>query len=378
MIPARMEVPRLMRIDAARLALVFALLLALHSGEPTAAHILFFVVLGALLAAAARWPVGLATIIVLLVGALVIRFAVSDRTGSDVLNVTKAAIDRVLAGLDPYGYAYQASSPPGAPFPYGPLAILIYLPFHHAAYVLELISSAVVLGILAFQGRLLGLAVYAAAPILVSISVDGSNDTTLGLLLLAAFMTAKRWPMAAAFILALATGFKLSALAFVPGFLAWAGLRVALVFAAGTVIVWAPVVTNWGIANYLDSVEKANAIHANRTSWSLGVIVKALTGTRQPIMDVLKYVLGAVIAVAGLRFRRSFDGVILVGCAVYLITLYGGNWGSYAYFGGIAPVICWRLDDWLGFTSVPLPDRLRALRVAWRAQGHGRRDEAPV
>jgi Glycosyltransferase family 87 len=362
-----------MRIDAARLALVVALLLALHSGEPTPAHILFFVLLGALLAAATRWPVGLATIVVLLTGAIVVRLAISDRIGSDVLAVTRAAIDRVLAGLDPYGYAYPSSTPPGAPFPYGPLAILLYMPFHHAASVLELVSSTAVLGILAVQGRLIGLAVYAAAPILVAISVDGSNDTTLGLLILAAFMTARRWPMLAGFILALATGFKLSALAFVPGFLAWAGLRVALVFAAGSVIAWAPVVVNWGIANYLDSVDKANIIHANRTNWSLGVLVKAVTGSRQPVMDVLKYVFGAVIAVAGLRFRKSLDGVILVGIAAYVLVLYGGNWGSYAYFGGIAPIVCWRLDDWLGFTSVPLLGRLRAVRDARaRKRSHAR------
>ncbi|HYK94404.1 MAG TPA: hypothetical protein VE011_00835 [Candidatus Dormibacteraeota bacterium] len=350
------------RIDVARLALVTALLLALHSGEPTAAHVLFLVVVGAVLAAATRWPVGLATIGVLLLGAIVIRIAISDRTGSDVLDVTRAAIDRVLAGLNPYGYAYKASTPPGAPFPYGPLAILVYLPFHDAAWVLELVSAGVVLGILAFYGRLMGLAVYAVAPIVVAISVDGSNDTTLGLMILLAFMPAKRWPAVAAFVLALATGFKLSALAFVPGFLAWAGLRVALVFAAGTVIAWSPVIGNWGIASYLDSVDKANVIHVNRTTWSLGVLVKWLTGARQPIMDTLKYAFGAAIAIGGLRFRRSLDGVILVGVVVYLVTLYGGNWGSYAYFGGIAPVVCWRLDDWLGFASVPMADRLRALR----------------
>jgi hypothetical protein len=363
-----------MKIDAARLALVAALLLALHSGEPTAAHVLVFIVLGSMLAAATRWPVGLATIIVLLAGAVIIRLAISDRTGSDVLNVTRAAIDRVLAGLNPYGYAYQSSSPPGAPFPYGPLAILMYMPFHHAAFVLELVSAGVVLGILAFQGRLIGLAVYAVAPIIVAISVDGSNDTTLGLLILVAFMSARRWPTVAAFILALATGFKLSALAFVPGFLAWAGLRAALVFAAGSVVAWAPVIGDWGIANYLDSVDKANVIHGNRTTFSLGVLVKGLTGARQPIMDTLKYVFGGLIALGGLRFRRSLDGVILVGVVVYLVTLYGGNWASYAYFGGVAPIVCWRLDDWLGFTSTPLLDRLRTLRDAWRAR---KRQPAP-
>ena len=355
------EAPRSTHVDPVRLALVLAVLLALHSGEPTPTHIAFFVALGVLLAFSTRRPVGLATIVVLLVGAIAIRLAVSDRTGSDVLQVTKVAIDRVLAGLNPYGYAYQTSNPTGSPFPYGPLALVAYMPFHHAAFVLELVSAAVVSVILAVQGRLVGLAVYAAAPIAVSVAVDGSNDTTLGLLILAAFMTASRWPAVGGFVLAGATAFKLSALAFAPGLIAWAGGRVALAFVAGSLMAWAPVIATWGIASYLDSATRANDIHGTNTRWSLGVLVKELTDRRQPVLDELRFVLGGLIAVAGLRLRRSMDGVILVGCAVYLVTLYGGNWGTYAYLGGIAPLVCWRLDDWLGLTSHSVLERLRAL-----------------
>jgi hypothetical protein len=60
------------------------------------------------------------------------------------------------------------------------------------------------------------------------------------------------------------------------------------VFVAGTVIAWAPVLANWGVASYLDSVDKANVTHANRTAFSLGGLVKELTGARQPIMNMLK------------------------------------------------------------------------------------------
>ena len=346
-----------MKIDAARVALVVALLLSFHSGFPTPAHVAFFIGIGILLAIATRRSVGAATVLVLLVGGIAIRLAVSDRTGSDVLSVTKVAIDRVLAGLDPYGYDYQSSFPPGAPFPYGPVAILAYMPFHHVAWLLELISATVVSLILAVQGRLLGLAVYAAMPIVVSTAVDGSNDTTLGLLIFLAFLVAARWPMVGGLILAVATAFKLSAFAFVPGYLAWAGLRVGLVFAAGSLVAWAPVVTTWGITSYLASVRQANDLHGTTVTWSFGVLVKGLTGARQEILEQLRYGVGAVIAFLGLRYRKTLDGVIVV-VLVYLVTLYGGNWGSYAYLGGIAPLVCWRLDDWLGVERLPVAARL--------------------
>ena len=359
------ETPR-SPIDAARLALVVALLLSLHAGDPNPTHVAFFIAVGVLLALSAWRPVGLATIVVLLVGAVVLRLAWSDRTGSDVLQVTKAAIDRVLVGLNPYGYAYPNSLPPGAPFPYGPLAILLYLPFHHVAFLLELLSGFVVAAILALQGRLLGLAVYAAAPIVVSIATDGSNDTTLGLLILAAFMTAKRWPLLAGFLLASAAAFKLSALAFAPGFFACAGLRATVMFVAGSVITWSPVLSNWGVASFLDSASRANDLHGS-TRWSLGVLVEELAGRRIELLDTLRFAIGGLLALIGLRLRRSMDGVILAGCVVYVVTLYGANWGTFAYLGGIAPIVCWRLDDWLGFESRPIPARARALRDARRA-----------
>lgn len=347
------------------------MLLSLHAGDPTPAHIVVWMAIAVVLVMSARFPIEVAAIGLLLVAAVVLRLAWSDRTGSDVLSVTEAAISRVLAGQNPYGFAYPSSNPPGAPFPYGPLAVLLYLPFHHVTWLLELLSGFAVAAILAVQGRLVGLAVYGMAPMVVSIATDGSNDTTLGFLILAAFMSARRWPLAAGFLLGSAAAFKLSALAFAPGFFVWAGVRASLMFVAGSIIAWAPVLSTWGIASYLDSASRANDLHAS-TRWTFGVLVREITHRRIEALDQLRFVAGGLVALVGLRVRRSMDAVILVGVAVYLVTLYGGNWATFAYIGGIAPIVCWRLDDWLGFEPASVRARITALRAAWdRQRGAG-------
>lgn len=350
-------------INPARLALVVALLLLVSSGDPNPTHIAVYLAIAVVLLVSTRWPIELLTIGLLLVAAIVVRLAWSDKSGSDVLTVTKVAIDRMLAGLNPYGYAYQSSSPPGAPFPYGPLALILYLPFHNVAWLLELLTAFAVAAILAFEGRMIGLAAFGLAPAIVQTSVDGSNDTTLGLIILIAFIAARRSPLAGAVGLAAAVAFKLSALAFVPGFFVWAGLRASLLFVASSVITWAPVLATYGIGSFIESARMADGIN-KATRWSFGVLVKELAGRRIDILDQLRYVAGGLVVLVGLRFRRSLDDVIIVGTIAYLVTLFGGNWGSYAYLGGIFPLLCWRLDDWLGFESRSLRDRVRALRPA--------------
>lgn len=359
-----------MRSDPARLALVVAGLLTLNLGGPTGAMLVLLVAIPILLAASFRWNVRVATLLVLLAGAVALRAVIADREGSDVLDVTSAAIERVLAGLNPYGVGYVESTPDGSPFPYGPFALLWYLPLRDQPDLIELGASIAVAITLAVQGRLVGLAVYAAMPILVATAVDGSNDTSLGLLLLVAFLVAQRWPAAGAVVLAAAVAFKLSALAFVPVFLLWGGPRVAGAFLSASVVVWAPVVAHWGIGSFLRSAEMAEATHRVATIWSLGSVVRDVTGVRVEALDQLRFVLGGVLALVTLPLRRSLDGVILAGSAVYLVTLYAGNWATFAYFAGLAPLICWRLDDWLGLESRPLI-RSTPFRTA-------RREDTPV
>ena len=61
---------------------------------------------------------------------LALRAAAVGGGWSDVMLVIDAAIRTMLEGGTPYGIGYQESIPPGAPFAYGPIALLWYLPGH--------------------------------------------------------------------------------------------------------------------------------------------------------------------------------------------------------------------------------------------------------
>ena len=108
-------------------------------------------------------------------------------------------------------------------------------------------------------------------------SVDGSNDTTLGLLIALTFALASSRPALAGAILAGAVAFKLSAAAWVPAFLVWGGWRVGASFGLASVVLWSPVLFLWGPATFIDSTSRANAIHRDMV-WSLGAVLRGWIG----------------------------------------------------------------------------------------------------
>ena len=343
--------------EPVRLALFVAIVLLIQPSRPTPALLTFLGVAILALLLAIRRPNARVAIAILLIGGLGIRLAIRSRVGSDVLDVTAEAIDRVLAGLNPYGVGYASSRPPNAPFPYGPLAIFTYVPVADSPRLLELFSATIVATVLALRGRLLGLAIYATTAAIVNTSVDGSNDTTLGLLLLATFALAPRRPVLAGVVLAAAVAFKLSAAAWVPAFLLWGGLRVAGTFGLATLVFWFPVLVVWGPATFISSLSRANQLHTDIV-WSLGMALRDVLGPDAVrVLDNLRFGAGAAVALWTLRFARSLDGVIVAGTLVYLVTLFGGTWATFAYFAAIAPLLCWRIDDWLGLPTEPLAGR---------------------
>ena len=193
---------------------------------------------------------------------------------SDVLTVTQAAIRATLAGLNPYGVGYQESMPPGAPFAYGPLALLWYLPSLTQPGRLELLVSLGFVTVLAMRGRVLGLAIYAVLPALLVTAADGSNDTSAGLFLLVALLVAERRPLAGGFLLALAAAFKPYALAWLPPLLAYGGIAGPLLaFIVGSVIAWGPALVLWGPGPIVESLRKAEGLHAQAyysLAWAVG------------------------------------------------------------------------------------------------------------
>jgi uncharacterized membrane protein len=215
--------------------------------------------------------------------------------------------------------------------------------------------ACLVLTLLAMRGKLVGLAIYAMAPTLIATSGDGSNDTSAGVLLLAALVVARRRPLLGALLLGVAVAFKPYIAAWVPAFLLWGGWLTGAVFIATSVVLWAPVIFVWGIPSFLSSLEMADKIH-NQTYYSFGELWEGVLHQPAPrdAMNAARIVIGTITALLTLRWARSLDGVILAGTAVYLITLYLGYWSTYAYLAAIGPILCWRIDDWLHVPTRPL------------------------
>ena len=340
-----------------RLALLVGLLLVVQPGGPTSVALLVMVVLLATLVASLAWRLESVAVVVLVGAGLALRIALKDQVGSDVFLVTQAAIERVLGGANPYGVGYAVSVPPGAPFPYGPLALAWYLPFASQPRLLELLVAGAILIALALRGRILGLAVYATAPVLVSLTSDGSNDTSAGLFILVALAAAARRPLLGGVLLAIAAAFKPYALAWAPGLLWWGGSAAIAGFVVASAVAWLPVLLVWGPGSFFTSVRMADAVHA-APYYSFGAIWEGMLKQPAPaeLLDRVKVGLGALTAGIGLRFATSIDRVTVVGILVFLVTLYAGYWATFAYLAAIAPIVCWRLDDWFGLGTRPLVD----------------------
>lgn len=338
------------------IALVTAIVLLIPMGtRPGGETLAAVAAVAAVLFVATRWRVAPLAIGVLLVVGVGLRAAIETHFGSDVIDVIASAIRHVSLGENPYGVGYTASRPAGAPYAYGPLDLLWYAPLQDDGWQLELLMGCVVLTLLAIRGKLLGLAIYATSPVLVAISGDGSNDTSGGFILLVAFIVARRRPVLGAVLLAVAVAFKPYAAAWAPAFLVWAGWGAIVAFGAATLLLWSPVIFLWGIPSFLKSLDMANRVH-NFTYFSFGELLESVTHHTplRELLDNLRLVLGGITAVVTLRWARSLDGVILAGTLVYLVTLYMGFWSTPAYFAGIGPILCWRIDDWLRIPTRPL------------------------
>ncbi len=326
--------------------------------------------------AAARWQLRWLPVLVLVGCAVSLRLAAFGAPASDVADTTSAAIQVMLNGGDPYGLGYAVSRPAGAAFPYGPVALLWYLPLWWDPTLMELAVSGVLLGWLglrAANGRPLGLAIFAVAPPLVLASVDGSNDTSAGLMILAAMAVAVRRPAAGAVILAIAVAFKPYAIAWVPALLLWAGLPAILAFVGASFVAWGPVLFMWGPGSYLKSLAMAQETHLRASYWSVAAILDGIApGLAPRALESIRYLISGAVAVLGAFRVRTLDGVIIVGSAAFVLAQFTGYFGSYVYVAAVAPLLCWRVDDWL---KMGLPELSRAYSAV---PGIGRRLTFPA
>jgi hypothetical protein len=348
-------------------ALAIALILVVQPGRTGAVILSVLIVLTITLLASKGWRIGWIGIIVLLGVGIALRLGVFDHRASDVLDVTGDALRRAFLGFSPWGHGFSSSRPTGAPFPYGPIGLFWYTPAIDAPRELELFVSCTILALLAVRGRPLGLAVYATAPTLVLTATDGSNDTSAGLLIRISLVLAAKRPWLGAVALAVAIAFKPYAAAWAPALLVYGGWTAVAALTLTSLVVWAPSALNWGIFNYFRSLQMAEETHFS-TYWSFGVIYEQVFARSAPreALNAMRLVLAATIGITTLWFIKSMDRVILSGLVVFAIVMFGGYWGSYAYLGAIAPIICWRLDDWLG---IPAPSMIASAPWAPKPTG---------
>ena len=313
--------------------------------------------------------------VLIALGGIGLRLGLGTPEQSDVLEVTQAAIARWLAGGNPYGIGYAVTIPPGSPFPYGPVALLLYAPFGSATQVLELMAGTLVLVALVLRGRPVGAAAYALSPLVATAVVDGSNDTSAGMLLLVALLALGVSRIGGGVLLALAAGFKLFAAAWLLPAVIIGGWRVLGGFGLGSAVAWGPAALAWGVAPIIDSLRRALYVQPD-PAYSLAALVEAVSGRRvsREVFLQLRLIAGtgtAVIVLVFARIRRV--DLTLAGLAIFLVTLYSGYWASHTYLVMAAPVVCWELDRWLGTSRWTvrwplsplrrLADRLGALRA---------------
>jgi hypothetical protein len=345
------------------LGLVVALFLLLPAASPRMGIVFWGFVLFVTLLISIRFRIGPAALLVMVVAGVAVRLVMVGASSSDALIVTVAAIERVLIGAGPWGIGYPETIPPGAPFPYGPLAILWYMPARSLPEFMEMAASTVILVLLGIRGRPVGLAIFAFAPMLAVLATDGSNDTSASLLLLGAILVLQRSRAWGGVAIAIVAAFKLYALAWLPALL-WFGRLPALAgFAIASLAIWVPAFLAWGAGAFVDSFALSQRVHP-QAYYSLGYALRGLGLRVDPeAIDRFRLVLGGVVAVVGAAMVRSGRGLVVAGLAVFVVTLFAGWWSTFAYLAAIAPIVCWHLEDWAG---------LGQGRVRWPSDPVGR------
>ena len=234
------------------------------------------------------------------------------------LAISQGALSSVLAGVNPYTHGYAVSIPPGAPFVYGPLALITSIP---GAWV-ELVAGVATMALMGYVQAWVALAIYATAPLVATMTMSGTNDVLPGLLI-AAGLLALRWrPWVGAVLVALAAGIKPYAFAWFPAIIALGGLPALAGLVAVTAVAWGPLLV-WGIGPYLNAVELAREFHV----------------VPQDALNIPEWRPAAAIPFVLSLFSRSWLAGVMLGAAAFVLVLYLDRWASISYWLALAPIL---------------------------------------
>lgn len=237
---------------------------------------------------------------------------------ADQITVSQSAWERVIAGGNPYGAGYETTFPPGAPFPYGPLGLVWWLP----GPVIEFAAAITVLVLLAWRKAWITLAVMAGWYPSIYLTFVGINDYSPGLLIALAVVLLPTRPLMAGGILAVAAALKPYAAAWFVPFIGVGGFSVTLSVIGVSLLLWSPLLLVWGIPSFLRSLELASIVHPE---WSGNTFD----------MPLLRW-LAVPIAAVGLLVRR-WQLAVLIGALAFVVFLFTQHWASTGYWLAVIP-----------------------------------------
>ncbi len=295
------------------LSFVPALHVALHLRRPMYA-VAWLALTGAAVLMRRR-PLGMGLCVI--AASVALRVGFIEGPPADQIIVSQAAWERVLHGGNPYGIGYAETIPPGAPFPYGPLGLVWWLPGPAVEFVAAMTTMLVLFRLRAW----LTLAVVAGWHPELTLTFSGVNDYSPGLLILVAMLAIRNRRMLGAGLLAAAVALKPYAAAWVLPAIGYGGIGIGVGVAAVSAFLWSPLLV-WGPGSFLRSVELARAIHVQPRD--------ALN------LPVLQWV-ALPIALAGLLVRR-WEVAALLGSATFVVFLFTDRWASYGYWLAVIPV----------------------------------------
>jgi hypothetical protein len=291
----------------------FSAVLSLQNDRPVGLVAVALIPAAIWLRAKPLWFVG-----TLILGGAILRLAFFGVLDADGLAISHGALDSVLAGGNPYTHGYAVSVPPGAPFVYGPLALITAIP---GAWV-ELIAGIATMALMGTVRSWVALAIYATAPLVTTMTMSGTNDVLPGLLI-AAGLLAIRWrPWVGAVLVALAAGIKPYAFAWFPAIIALGGVPALVALVGVTAVAWGPLLV-WGIGPYLNAVDLARQFHLQPQD--------ALNLPEWRPLAAIPFVIGL--------FSRSWLAGVMLGAAVFVLVLFLDRWASVSYWLALAPIL---------------------------------------
>lgn len=238
----------------------------------------------------------------------------------DQMIVSRAALGVALNGGNPYGFGYVESVPPGAPFPYGPLGLLtpVFGQFG------EFLAFGAVAVILAWQRALFTLVFFGASLQWVELGACGMNDMIPGLLVVSGLLLVeRRRNVAGSVLVALSAGIKPYSFAWFPALIGYGGVTTAIALIVTAGLAWLPVLV-WGPFSYLDSIKGAWVVQHRQDQNTIDM----------PILRVLAVPLAALSLLV-----RSWEGMVLIGAAIFVLMMATDYWMSYGYWMVVLPPV---------------------------------------